>query len=60
MLVSHKDLIKTTQHMMRVKRMATLSHMIKIKLHLLVKFGLMMQPSQTSLKMVPKLSGNLN
>jgi len=40
--------------------MVILSHMIKIKVHLRVKFGRMMQLFQISLRMVQELFGNLN
>ena len=46
MLESHKDQIKTIHHMMKVWRMDILLLMIKIKMLLLVKYGLEMQPSQ--------------
>ena len=40
--------------------MVILLHMIKIKVHLLVKFGQMMQLSQISLKKKQEFFGNLN
>jgi len=47
-------------HMMKQKRMVILLLMIKIKVHLPVKFGQMMQLSQISLKTVQEFFGNLN
>ena len=46
--------------MMKEKRMVILSLMIKIKVHLPVKFGQMMLLSQTSLKKAQEHFGNLN
>jgi hypothetical protein len=46
--------------MMKEKRMVILSHMIKIKAHLLAKFGLMMLLSQIFLKMAQGNFGSLN
>lgn len=36
-----------------------LSPLIKVKMHLLVQYGLVMQPIQTSLKQVQELIGNI-
>jgi hypothetical protein len=46
--------------MMKQKKMVILLHTIKIKVHLPVKFGQMMQLSQISLKMRRETFGNLN